>query len=554
MSNQSANTDLQEAIEKRLLSFIPIDSNSILEIGSERSDLEGRFRRRNPLARWTRSEHAQFFDFGKSYSVVVLRRSGYEPGQLVSILERLAKLLVLEGSVVIEFPNPFYWRSLFSMLGSKSSIRIPNLGSGTVVFSADGFAGVFFDAGLTLRKAKAFNIEIPSPLSEMVGAVGNLPEWSGRIDAKLIKSRLEQESLILIGSSRLSGHAPSEFQSKLGPKLVIAMLAMAPNFADVRTKLPLAAYASRPDVEVIYLDKQGHLPALPVDIPKVLVVQRQLPESEQSWSEVVARLHQKGWAVVAEWDDHPDLFAPSIRARFDSAPWASVILADAVQTSTVALLNKISEVTDRPVAVFENRILELPEKTERFKGDLIRVLISGLNRTSEFLSLFELVNELPTISNQVEFFVLQDEVVFKTIKTSRKKFVRQLSYEDYHKVLDECDVALMPLHDTVGNRCKSDLKWVECASHGIACIGSRVVYGETIRHHIDGLISDSISDFPKHLKLLIDTPAFISKYGSEARQRVREERLLSQVTEKRISWYLSVWRSVFRSAGLMNHE
>ena len=95
------------------------------------------------------------------------------------------------------------------------------------------------------------------------------------------------------------------------------MLAMAPDFAEVRTKLPLAALQTRVDIEVVYMERKGSIPSLPVDQPKVLIVQRQLPDSESSWAETVDRLHHKGWAVIAEWDDHPDLFAASVRANFD---------------------------------------------------------------------------------------------------------------------------------------------------------------------------------------------------------------------------------------------
>ena len=62
-------------------------------------------------------------------------------------------------------------------------------------------------------------------------------------------------------------------------RLVIAMLAMAPGFADVRTRIPLATFAGLPDVNVHYIERSAALPELPINQPKVLIVLRQLPQS-----------------------------------------------------------------------------------------------------------------------------------------------------------------------------------------------------------------------------------------------------------------------------------
>jgi hypothetical protein len=190
--------------------------------------------------------------------------------------------------------------------------------------------------------------------------------------------RLGHELEIVCGHSK-----PLEMTSR-PLRLVIGMLAMAPDFADVRTKLPLAALKTIPDLDVIYMERKGNIPNVPVDQAKVLIVQRQLPDAEASWQETIHRLHQKGWAVIAEWDDHPDLFAPSVRANFDKVPWGSVRLADGVQTSTETLAKVIRKVrldgqsgalhrslrsipgsTIDDVVVFENCLLELPQERSR---------------------------------------------------------------------------------------------------------------------------------------------------------------------------------------------
>ena len=60
--------------------------------------------------------------------------------------------------------------------------------------------------------------------------------------------------------------------------------------------------------------------------------------------------------------------------------------------------------------------------------------------------------------------------------------------ERYHELLDEADIALLPLTSTRFNEHKSDLKFIECAAHGVVSLASPTIYGQTITDGETGLI------------------------------------------------------------------
>jgi len=383
--------------------------------------------------------------------------------------------------------------------------------------------------------------------------------------------RLGHELEIVCGHSK-----PLEMTSR-PLRLVIGMLAMAPDFADVRTKLPLAALKTIPDLDVIYMERKGNIPNVPVDQAKVLIVQRQLPDAEASWQETIHRLHQKGWAVIAEWDDHPDLFAPSVRANFDKVPWGSVRLADGVQTSTETLAKVIRKVrldgqsgalhrslrsipgsTIDDVVVFENCLLELPQERSREDrffakhseaplangGHSPMIFFGALNRTTEALELIAAINPILEQFTNAAITILHDRKVFDAISVTRKRFIQRLSYIDYHKLLNSCDIALLPLEAHHANACKSDVKWVECAANQVLCIASPTVYSDSIRHGQTGLIAQTYDDFAKHLREMLDQPTEILRMTDLARREILEKRLLYRSIESRVGWYEGVWASM----------
>jgi hypothetical protein len=86
------------------------------------------------------------------------------------------------------------------------------------------------------------------------------------------------------------------------------MMSMAPRFMDVRGKLPATYLNSLSELSVSYGEGTIEVPNAPPDTPKILVQQRPSATNEEAWLKRIAPLIARGWVLVSELDDHPNLF------------------------------------------------------------------------------------------------------------------------------------------------------------------------------------------------------------------------------------------------------
>src|SRR5262249_45019552 len=99
---------------------------------------------------------------------------------------------------------------------------------------------------------------------------------------------------------------------------------------------------------------------------------------------------------------------------------------------------------------------------------------------------------------------------------------------------------LLPLADTPFDRCKSDLKFIECAAAGSVVLASRIVYGDTVRPGKTGFVYRNLDEFRRHLRTLIDDPAVRQQVAANAHRYVRERRVLAHHVRRRYDWYLAL--------------
>jgi spore maturation protein CgeB len=87
---------------------------------------------------------------------------------------------------------------------------------------------------------------------------------------------------------------------------------------------------------------------------------------------------------------------------------------------------------------------------------------------------------------------------------------------------------------------KSDLKFIECAGHGVVALASPTVYERTIAEGVNGLIYRSPEEFEAMLTRLIEDQAGRRQMAARAYEWLRAERLLSQHYRDRRAWYLQM--------------
>jgi hypothetical protein len=95
--------------------------------------------------------------------------------------------------------------------------------------------------------------------------------------------------------------------------------------------------------------------------------------------------------------------------------------------------------------------------------------------------------------------------------------------EDFFRTIDY-RIGVAPLADTVFNRSKSDIKFLELAALGIPTIASDVAPYRSIQDSQTGLLIKNDHEWGRALKATVDDPDFFAEMGVEAKEYVRNHR------------------------------
>ncbi len=320
----------------------------------------------------------------------------------------------------------------------------------------------------------------------------------------------------------------------------ISFSAYAPLVMSVRIGQPNALLAAHGVRLVVHDSTIALAKSIPADEPKILILQRMMADKEK-WPEYLGRIIDKGWIVVHEVDDDPSLTGlKTNNTKWEqSIGWKGYSYCHAIQTSTDNLADTLRAYNPE-VKVFPNHLYRLPELYFR-KDDNIRVLFGALNRAEDWSPLMPGFNRIAKQNPKVQFIVIQDQAFFDALETDNKIFNTLAEYEDYQKILSACDIALMPLNDTKFKRCKSDIKFVEAAGAGLACLASPTVYAATIKDGETGLIANSVEEWESKLELLVTDQELRERVSKAALNYVVQERMLGNHIHKRIEWYQWLW-------------
>lgn len=277
-----------------------------------------------------------------------------------------------------------------------------------------------------------------------------------------------------------------------------------------------------------------------VDIPEVtdpdaanlLIVQRPYIFNHL---EFVSRALADNWITIVEMDDFPGLGSDldiELRRIFLGA-------FHALQVSTPELAGRLRPFNPE-VAVFGNhlpRIRPLPAK----RGQPVRLLFAAINREAGWSEIARACREtLAEYGDRVEMVVVADRAFYDQLRPPNGIFRPLLSYDDYVAELEKADIALLPLGDTVFDRCKTDLKFIECAEAGAVVLASPIVYAGSVKPGETGLLYRNAYEFRQHLRTLIDDPATRARLARNAHRYVSEHRALANQIQRQAEWYRSL--------------
>jgi hypothetical protein len=321
-------------------------------------------------------------------------------------------------------------------------------------------------------------------------------------------------------------------------RLALNLIVYAPTLMDIRTRLPAQALRSEPEVAVIYSGPGAPVPQLPHGQPKVLILQRPAMIDLESWRSSLVLAIRRGWLLLLEYDDHPELVAQVKGRVLTPEAWARYGYPHAIQTSTSRLAELFSRYNPE-VKVFGNAAFDIAPRPERPAPR--RVFYGAVWRGDFAVRIARTLGSVAEAFPEVEFTVLGDRAVFDALPAARKTFHDYAPYERYLEMMGESAVSLSPIEGLLHQDTKSDAKFIDAASRGALMLGSPTIYAETVRHGETGLIAHRIEDWaPLLARALGDEPARL-RMAQAAWTYVRDRRMFAAQIPERLAWYRDLW-------------
>jgi len=279
---------------------------------------------------------------------------------------------------------------------------------------------------------------------------------------------------------------------------------------------------------------------------------------EQDMLPIVAERKRRGLATVFEISDNFLAFPPraSIKSWFNdpvnlATTFQLVRLSDAVQGVSEILLEQFSFLHDHR-AVFENQIMEMGSIHQTPGDEIVIGWAGSVGHTEDIKSIAHVLQDICRVHSNVRFAFMgnrrQYEQVFGSVVNQHFSYTQPGNLSDYYHFLDGLDIGLAPLLATPYNVCRSDVKFIEYASRGVAPVVSDVSpYKKHARHGVNALLFGDAESLRSVLEGLIHDESFRRRLKQEAYDYVRNKRREDLHAGERISFYQDVVQT--RSAG-----
>lgn len=530
-------------VDALILNLIPANAGLVVELGGHSPDLKWEFQRNNPVGQYlTKSpidcvsdhfigdpaknkspENTEFDTRGilkGSVDVLVYKNYLEYLTDPLKTLKQQVEWLKEDGVIVAILPNFGHGDVFLHLLKGESPQNQTTLGQSHLqAFTQKSMMELFSKSGLLVVEVKKIELAVAhhelllSTLAPLAKILGNTPEdFSEQLLAKHY----------LFMARRTEKH----------PRKIFIQAAVSPPPCNrVRILEPNSFLNSVPGIRTSVLNGFTQPQPAMAGEEKIFIWQR----AALTPSEAIKRqkmLLKDGFLTIAEWDDDPRHWP-----QFLENIHITLRCCHAVQTSTVTLAQYLRQFNPN-VMIVPNYLAALPPRRNLLAKDQIHLFFGALNRQQDWQILMPALNHiLHTHHRRIHFRVIHDRAFFDALQTNDKTFTSFCDFEDYQKILHECDIAILPLADTPANRMKSDLKFLECAGHGVVALASSVVYSDSVLEGKTGMLFNNPEEFEFKLMDLLDNPSKLQAISKNAFDWVRDNRLLSRHFRDRLNGY-----------------
>lgn len=321
-----------------------------------------------------------------------------------------------------------------------------------------------------------------------------------------------------------------------------------------REQMPARALARMPEVTFIDCHAQHRFADRLSLLADVLIF---LPMRHYEIFSLLDERRKQGRASVFETNDYyPDLPPWSLIRHHWHDPENKGLhiemlkAADAIQTSTPRIADHW-KLYARKSLVFPNQIDTPPPFDDKPR----RPLVTGWGGSQGHLGDFrEIARELePWLEahSDIHFSVMGGEFVFESMRLSQSRYSYRPpgSIDDYLEFVRGLHIGIAPLMPTEFNMCRSDAKYLEFASLGVAGLyASPGPYDGVVKHGVNGFLCHSPQEFIHYLELLAGDDALRVQIARAAYDHVTKERLIDLHAGKRLESYRSLLQAVPRES------